>query len=64
MALITACFVDLVGQRQLDEDAVNAVIGIEIVDDGQQVGLAGVRSRRCSIDRIPAAVVRSILLRT
>ena len=57
-------FVDLVGKRQLDEDAVDAVVGIEIVDDRQQVGLAGVRSKTMFDRPHPAAVVRSILLRT
>ena len=39
------CFVNLVGKRQLDENAVDTFVGIEVFDDRQQFGLAGVRCK-------------------
>ena len=44
------CFVNLVGKRQLDENAVDTFVEIEAVDDRQQFGLAGVR-RQTAFDR-------------
>ena len=52
------------GQRQLDEDAVDRGVGVEPVDQREQVGLARVGGKLCSKLSIPASIVALPLERT
>ena len=64
MRVMTLARVDVARQRQLDEDAVDRGIGVEPVDQREQVGLAGVGGSRCSKLSIPASRVALPLART
>ena len=56
--------VDMIGQRQLDEDAVDRPVGVERVDQREQIVLRRVGGELCSKLSIPAAIVALCLLRT
>ena len=63
IASITAFSSICVGQRQLDEDAVDRVVGVEPLDEREQLGLAGRRRASwCSKLAMPASTRRLALV--
>ena len=56
--------VDAVGQRQLDEDPVDALVDVELPDQGQQLLLRGRGASPRWIERMPTSSVCLRLLRT
>ena len=55
------CLVDVAGERQLDEQAVHAVVGVELRDEREHVLLARV-GRNAVVARLDAGRLRRLLL--
>ena len=56
--------IDLRRQRQLDEDSVDPLVGIELADEIEQLGLEIVSGRLCAKPIIPASAVARFFERT
>ena len=61
IASITVGLVDLVGKRQLDEDAVDGVVGVELGEESEQLVLGGVGGQP-EVARVDADARRGLVL--